>query len=735
MTALVWPEPLRQGDPRQVGDFRLKGRLGGGGMGQVFLGHSPGGRPVAVKLVRPELADDPGFRRRFAIEVEAARRVGGFYTAQVVDADPNADPPRLVTAYIPGPSLHEAVETHGPLPEEAITLLGAGLAEGLGAIHVCGLVHRDLKPSNVILAADGPRVIDFGITRALDATSHTLSRSVVGTPSFMSPEQARGHEVGPSSDVFSLGLVLAFAATGRSPFGTGSAEAIVYRIVHDEPGLTGLSAQLADLVKRCLAKDPGDRPGVTDILEELTNPTRTTTQWLPPPITTMIAERQVQTPPAPAPTNTQARHDGPPMDRGSVTPEQFSSGTAAAAPEIAEILRRTGPPSHTHAEPGPAPESPESGERRRPGRRTILLGGVAAAAMAVPAVVFWPGDKKGPGQQSGSGKAPGMSGSKGPTAGTLKGKVPVVVAAYNPDGGTVAASSYRASTDGSGNVGDSGCVQLWDMATRRLSTLTLGSSDFLPNAVAFSPDGRTLAVGSDGSDSVTLWNMATGRVLVTLKRDWDFGYEWSRTNSLTFSPNGKTLAVSGQDLNPAGEGHIRLWDLSGRRPVATALEGKHKGPFYQVAFSPDGRSIAASGYSGVRLWDRSIHRVTLVRDSPTVTNAVAFSPDSKTLASCDGLPVEGATSSERGGIWLWDVSTGRSTTLTEEIVYSVAFSPDGKSLASAGEDGLKVWNVATGRASALDDSTHYWLTLSPDGKTLATAAARHSTDIQLWKLP
>jgi len=217
-------EPLRGSDPRQVGAYRLDRRLGGGGMGQVYLGRSRSGRPVAVKLVRPELADDAGFRSRFALEVEAARRVGGFYTAQVVDADPDDDPPWLVTAYIPGPSLQQAVEEHGPLPVEAITVLGAGLAEGLAAIHTCGLVHRDFKPSNVILAEDGPRVIDFGIARALDATSHTLSRVVVGTPSFMSPEQARGHEIGRPSDVFSLGLVLAFATTGHSPFGTGPAQ-------------------------------------------------------------------------------------------------------------------------------------------------------------------------------------------------------------------------------------------------------------------------------------------------------------------------------------------------------------------------------------------------------------------------------------------------------------------------------------------------------------------------------
>ncbi|MEU3274451.1 serine/threonine-protein kinase [Saccharomonospora sp. NPDC006951] len=286
-------EPLRDGDPRQVGSYGLEGRLGGGGMGQVFLGRSRSGRKVAVKLVRPELADDAGFLRRFALEVDAARRVGGFYTAQVVDAAPEATPPWLVTAYIPGPSLQEAVERHGPLSADVVAVLGAGLAEGLAAIHSCGLVHRDLKPSNVILADDGPRVIDFGIARALDATSHTLSRAVVGTPSFMSPEQARGQEIGGPSDVFSLGLVLAFAATGRSPFGTGAAEAMVYRLVHDEPDLAGLPAPLADLVARCLAKEPADRPEVAEILEELAGSAAATpfpSSWLPPAVATMVAE-------------------------------------------------------------------------------------------------------------------------------------------------------------------------------------------------------------------------------------------------------------------------------------------------------------------------------------------------------------------------------------------------------------------------------------------------------------
>ncbi|MFE6307622.1 tetratricopeptide repeat protein [Nocardiopsis sp. NPDC057823] len=263
------PDPLYDGDPARIGPYTLRARLGGGGMGRVFLGTSPGGYPVAVKVVRPELAEDAGFRRRFAAEVAAARKVGGLYTAPVVDAATDADPPWMATAYIPGPSLDRAVHEQGPLPPEAVAALGAGLAEGLSAVHAQGVVHRDLKPGNVLLAEDGPRLIDFGIARALDSTSHTHSSAVLGTAAFMSPEQARAQEVGPASDVFSLGCVLAFAATGASPFGDGPVHAVVFRIVYEEPDLSALPGPLAALVADCLAKDPAARPGLDRVLSAL----------------------------------------------------------------------------------------------------------------------------------------------------------------------------------------------------------------------------------------------------------------------------------------------------------------------------------------------------------------------------------------------------------------------------------------------------------------------------------
>ncbi len=259
---------LQPADPASVGGYRLLGRLGAGGMGQVYLGVSPGGRTVAIKLIHSSHAQTPYFKERFAREVEAARRVGGFHTATVVDADPGANPPWMVTAYIEGPSLQEAVVQGGPMPPDRVRALGAALAEGLAAIHACGLVHRDLKPSNVILGADGPRIIDFGIARTVDAhTGITSTGTLVGTFAYMSPEQMRGEPAGSASDVFSLGGMLAFAATGRPPFGSDSPPAIMYRVINEQPDLAGLpDPSLAALISACLAKAPEARPSVPDLM-------------------------------------------------------------------------------------------------------------------------------------------------------------------------------------------------------------------------------------------------------------------------------------------------------------------------------------------------------------------------------------------------------------------------------------------------------------------------------------
>jgi len=264
-------EALQPEDPRLVGSYRLIKRLGSGGMGRVFLGRSPGGRLVAIKVIHSELAVSPEFRARFAHEVAAARRVSGLYTAPLVDADPDAAEPWLVTSYVDGPSLADSVAGNGPMSAEAVLALALGLAEGLAGIHAVGVVHRDLKPSNVLLAADGPRIIDFGIARAADATVMTQAGLVVGSPGFMSPEQAYGGTVGPPSDVFSLGTILAYASTGIGPFGTGNPEVLLYRVVHGSPALDTMPAPLRSVVLRCMTKVPEQRPTSLELLALLSD--------------------------------------------------------------------------------------------------------------------------------------------------------------------------------------------------------------------------------------------------------------------------------------------------------------------------------------------------------------------------------------------------------------------------------------------------------------------------------
>lgn len=261
-------QPLQGDDPRTVAGYRLAARLGAGGMGRVYLSHTQGGRPVAIKVVRPELADDPAFRRRFGREIRAAQRVRGAYTAELIDADADGVPPWLATLYVPGPSLSEAVARRGPLPVPAVLWLMAGIAEALQAIHGAGIVHRDLKPSNVLLAADGPRVIDFGISLTSSVTSpHTVTGSAAGTPQFMAPEQASGGAVTAATDIFALGQTAAFAALGEPLYGDGPSVSVLYRIVHSEPDLSLLPAQLRPLFAKCLAADPAERATPAEIVD------------------------------------------------------------------------------------------------------------------------------------------------------------------------------------------------------------------------------------------------------------------------------------------------------------------------------------------------------------------------------------------------------------------------------------------------------------------------------------
>ncbi|MFD7081159.1 protein kinase [Streptomyces sp. NPDC059918] len=278
-------QPLEAGEPRTIGAYRLLGRLGSGGMGRVYLGRSAGGRTVAVKIVHPHFASDEEFRARFRREVEAARRVGGEWTAPVLDADPEAAVPWVATGYVAGPSLGGAVAAHGPLPEGSVRAVGEGLARALTAVHGLGLVHRDVKPSNVMLTLDGPRLIDFGIARATDGTASLTSTGVsIGSPGYMSPEQILGKGITGAADVFSLGAVLAFAATGQPPFTGDNSATLLYKVVHEPPDLDAVPAgALRELIAACLAKAAADRPAPAGIAQALAGALRAP-GWLPAPV-------------------------------------------------------------------------------------------------------------------------------------------------------------------------------------------------------------------------------------------------------------------------------------------------------------------------------------------------------------------------------------------------------------------------------------------------------------------
>ncbi|MCP3757113.1 serine/threonine-protein kinase [Streptomyces sp. TBY4] len=334
-------------------------RLGEGGMGRVYLGRSPGGRTVAVKLVHAGLVGMPGFRERFAREVRASRAVSGTGTVPVVAADPDAAIPWLASAYVPGPSLAEAVHQHGPLPEASLWRLLSGLAEALEAVHACGLVHRDLKPSNVLLSLDRPLLIDFGIARAADGADLTGTGLVVGSPGYMSPEQAEGREVGAASDVFSLGAVLVHAATGRAAFGSGTGPVLLYRIVHHDPDLSGLPDAFAVIVRECLEKSPERRPSPAALRAraEAARPSGGA-DWLPAPVASAIARKaehllnldgeehagtdggRASAPPAVIATEMDPR---PALDPHAV-PTRMAAGSGVPAPPPRQAPSRPGPP-------------------------------------------------------------------------------------------------------------------------------------------------------------------------------------------------------------------------------------------------------------------------------------------------------------------------------------------------------------------------------------------------------
>ena len=700
-------KPLGAGDPASVGEgrYRLVGRLGQGGMGVVYFGRSRSGRAVAVKVVRPELSTEPGFRRRFADEVAAARRVGGFHTAPVVDADPEGEPAWLVTAYVPGPTLRDMLDEVGPLPADTLTVLAAGLAEALAAIHQAGVIHRDLKPANIIVAEDGPRVIDFGIARALDGTALTQTGFQIGTLGFLAPEQLTGGTLTPAVDMFALGVVLSQAA-GSAPFGDGGSAAWPYRVVHEQPDLTDVPDLLRGLVAACLAKDPLDRPGPSEFLDQLTI-RHPSDAWLPAEATALI-RRQAPAAylaaadrPSAVPTDPPATGAAPPVGEGqalaidprtTVSAPPVADGqalatdpraTVFAAPPVAEEqARATDPRPATSAPPMPAegrtvashprtvqsppgpgfgpppdftPVQPPTGlvpsgdaGVRRGRRRTVAVAAllVAAAVAGLLAWHPWTGSR-----EPGADDADGASPSPRRSAPAAFPDAPLLV---------------RLDTD-PGSPECHSVIGRRDSTTDNPEQLIDGTCDALPQ---WSPDHKSFAFTRKAAEGPAVWTANADGTGVRRIAAISGG-------RVSWSPDGKRLAVLRRDAD--GVQQLFAVNVSdGSAQQLTTGSGKVEDP----AWSPDGKLIAVclQKTSGWQLHvvdpaQPGAEPRQVTHQSRRALDPV-WSPDGRYFAYTAGAPGEGTGGDIR--IARTDGSDDRTLVQTAAQEMDPVWSPDGK---------------------------------------------------------
>ena len=699
---------LEAGDPSHIGPFRLLGRLGEGGMGRVFLGASPGGRKVAIKVVHPRHANDPAFRRRFTHEVAAARQVGGFHAALVVDADPDADPPWMATAFIPGPSLADAIAQQGPLDKARVRELGAALAEGLGAIHACGIIHRDLKPGNVILADDGPRIIDFGIAKSADASSLTASNAVLGTLRYMSPEQLNGQKLTEQSDIFALGAILTYAATGHNPFDGATMAAIIAQILNNPPNLDPLTGELRDIISACLAREPGDRPSAADLLVRFNN---------------LLAPASVLLP-------TEASHVRTnELQRAAARPSSLVS-TINAGPDAPRQAAPRATPTRGARPPGRPPRH----RRYRPAVILAAAGAVVAVGLAVTLVVLF--DKPAATVSSATGSvaetlfAPtsrvALSVAFGPNGTLATGDQSGHAYLWNTANSDLAATLTDPASGGVFSVAfgpggilatgeNDGRTDLWNTATRTHTTPLSDISALVVFSVAFGPD-RTLA--TDQIHSTDIWNTATGTLITRLTDPGTGG-----VFAVAFGPDG--ILAAGDD-----NGHAYLWNTTARKITATLTDPASAG-VDSVAFGPNGALATGDKNGHSYVWNTTTGKIvaTLADPASTGVNAVAFGPDG-ILAAGDG----------NGRTYLWNTTTGKIVaTLADPAstgVNAVAFGPDGILAAGDGNGRTYLWNTTTGKivatladpASTGVDSVAF----GPRGTVLATGDDNGRT--YLWNI-
>ncbi|MFF2505087.1 PQQ-binding-like beta-propeller repeat protein [Streptomyces sp. NPDC058067] len=583
-------DQLTQHDPRRIGPFEVLGRLGAGGMGLVYLARSASGRRVAIKTVRTELAEDQLFRVRFTREVEAARAVSGFYTAAVVDADPRAAVPWLATAYVPAPSLEEIVNECGPLPAQAVRWLAAGIAEALQSIHGAGLVHRDLKPSNVLVVEDGPRVIDFGIASGVSNTRLTMTNVAVGTPAYMSPEQAKdSRSVTGASDVFSLGSTLVFAATGHAPFHGANPVETVFMLLREGPDVEGLPAELRSLIESCMQMEAPLRPSPADLQAQLaphlfgsgSDDSGTASAWLPERSVALIEERRGGRPPV----------------RTSGSSGRGSAGGRGPGPMPAMPAQPPGPPPG-HAprtdgwRPSPAPvgaaHAPDPGPVHLAGARVPIGPGPRVADARAAAVKAPPADAGL--AASWSRPRPGVNGTPDPV---VPAPAPEAGAAWRP-------WRFRMSNDVWGTPSVAGDlvyvtsfeVHALDVSTgrRRFKTRDVAWSMAVTDGRIHASDGPTL-YALDAREGHDLWRLQSDAWVYSLKAD--------RGTVVTGTRGG------GVQAREAATGD-KLWELTGAQ---TDFESPEAGPVIHdgtVYVWQDARLRALEARTGEERWSYPI---------------------------------------------------------------------------------------------------------------------------------
>jgi serine/threonine protein kinase len=636
-------DALHVDDPAELGPYRLRGRLGAGGIGVVYLGRDGDGRDAAVKVIYPHLIGDGGFSSRFAREIAIARAATGPSIAKVVDADPDAERPWIATEFVDGPSLERRVSVAGPLPQQDVQVLAEKLAEALATLHSAGVIHRDLKPSNVLLAEDGPRLVDFGIARALDGAEITNSGYAIGAPAFMSPEQATGGEAGPASDVFSLASVLTFAATGRSPFGKAAGPvAMLLRVSQQAPDLSDVAEPLRSHLTACLSRVPARRPTAEELVDRLRRATPS-----PPPLEPRPPVKRVETtiqpteraPLTPAPAGADRKRW---VLAGVATVAAIGIGTTV-------IVANQPTPSPAPPRPAAAPATPAP-----PPARKITLDGeqiLSGHRQPVDYGVFSP---------DGRILATGSKDDESTEVrlwDTVTGQQigsPFELeyaAAFSPDGAILATG---------GNRRGGGKVTLRNVETgQEIGQLDARLQDRgWVDAIAFSPDGRTVATRASmrgGEAEVSLWDLSS-RALLNTWADEKSQYEPRRVQ---FTPDGRLLLLSGETGEP------QFWDITTGQSVWTPDE---PGP---ATLSTDGRSLAA--WDQIRtlklvVYDTRTHKSLL--EIPRSPGFPALNPDGTVLAVSDGST--------------WDVTTGqRISRFDVEGLPGrpLAFSPDGKAIA------------------------------------------------------